>query len=663
MSELIEVSKQDKVKLAKICSDAIDDWIRNSGEHHANLRRWNDLVEQVVESSDFPWPGSSDLHVPLIATHVVTLHSVIARSMTTVSPLWYGSSLNDDLRKNIPEVESMLDFKAKSETNILEAFRDVIFTTARDGIGWIKMMWVEEFEKVNDVAVVESEKDFREEFPDADSAGYTEEEYEQKLKEIREKASTETPIDIPVTYDRLCYKGPKAFVVEEVNMVRVPMTATELKECIVYGQQYYEMAESLKSRAKQGSLWEEEVEALIKKKSHADTKSRTFKDQIEGIRKSESKIVNEFCLYELIVKTSLGEDEEDNKYIVNYSKDHRKILGVSKYDDRKEMYHKFRMIKRPNRMLGRSIPSLLEELNKEVDLSIQQDINSGTIELVPSFKAKRDIAKDFDPTLDENQWKPGVIFWMKDPDAFQQFKINPADKSAGQNRRQELLRYSELLVGPTQLLSGRESPLDPDAPGNKTIALIQQSNMRIEDYINEIRLGFDELGDHALSLYYQRGPEEIKYQSKEEVKSIRRKMIRRDIKLKTHGVTATMNPEIEFAKALQWFTILKEEPQIGADPDKRRNLLNRLMLAGRLEGRDELLPDKQEVEEEKRKKMKEEIIQELVAQGAAIPGVTPPPPPVPPAPLAPGLDQGPAVPGTPGGAVGLPPVNNLPEGL
>ena len=88
--DLIAMDAGTRAKLERLCREAVDSWLRSSVTRHANLRRWNDLVEGVIYDTNFPWDGASNLSIHLTAIHLVTLHSVMTRSITTVDPLWYA---------------------------------------------------------------------------------------------------------------------------------------------------------------------------------------------------------------------------------------------------------------------------------------------------------------------------------------------------------------------------------------------------------------------------------------------------------------------------------------------------------------------------------------------------------------------------------------------
>lgn len=67
--------------------------------------------------------------------------------------------------------------------------------------------------------------------------------------------------------------------------------------------------------------------------------------------------------------------------------------------------------------------------------------------------------------------------------------------------------------------SGRESSLDPKAPGNKTIALLRLSGINIQDYIRALGPSFNETGGEILQLYYQMSNQSRKFRTR--VKSVK----------------------------------------------------------------------------------------------------------------------------------------------
>ncbi len=672
--ELLNLPKEDRVKLGTLCKEAIDHWLESTSEHMEDLRRWNDLSEGVVEATDWPWPNASAAHIPLIETHMKSIHSVICRSMTTVSPLWFGRAESQETRELIPQIEDFLDDKAKSDLNTVEALSSVVWNASRDAIGWTKTYYAEEYEKAVSVVLVESVYDFTQQYKNAEAAGMTEEEYQEALAEIRQKAKPGEPYELTLEYDQLVYEGPKTDVIDEADWVQAPATAPDLRDCWAYGHGFYATRMDLKRRARNGEMWEKSVDKILKTTASKVDEWKQAKNRIEGITDKSSKRSGLYRIHELVVLCDLDRDGEEERYICQYSKERGMLLSAVKYYFDCQVHQSWRLLKKSGRRLGFSIPGELENTNTEIDDSVRTDINSAKIDSVPVFVAKSAAKKALDDAgFNDQFFKPaGVLYTPNGKEDISSFDVKGTDKRFSQSMRQEFVRYSEMLVGPTQMLSGRESPIDPDAPGNKTIALIQQSNMRIEDYINALRPSFDALGEIILSLYHQFGANSMTFRSREggEYGAIKRIFLGYKIRLSTHGVRAMENPEVESKKALDIVGVLSKYPAVVQDPMRMRELFNRYLIAARVEGREDLIPSKEEVLGEQKKveeaAMREKIMGELIEKGIIPPPMPPgapagalPPPGAPPA-MAPGLPPPLAMPGAPPGAVGLPQVPNLP---
>lgn len=679
---LIDLSKGDRKKLKDLCKKAIEHWQESTSQHMEDLRRWNDMTEMVVEDTDWPWPDSSNVTLGLATVHLHSLHSVICRSMLTVTPLWFGRPApayagKSSIRENIPDVEDMLDGSAKGDLNTAEAWRMAVYAAGRDSISHLKTYWLERKEMICDVVICEKPEDFTDEFSTPESCGMEQEQYDSTIADIASRTAQGETVEVPIECEAVTYRGPWTDVIEEANWIQAPATAPDISDCWAYGHLYDENKSNLKRRAENGEMYQNVVDYFLKQEIQAETNAwKRANQSIEGITAKSSNSKWDFPLYELVIRCDLDDDGQDEKYVCQYSKEKNLLLGVVRYPWSKEIYLDVRLLRKPGRRLGLSVPGAIEGISNKADDTFNRDENSADIDSVPTF-ITTDVNKkalDDGGFSDGSFFKPGGLLatpnGVKDLEAI---KIPTTDKTTSQRRRQELIGYAELILGPTAMISGKQSPVDPNAPGNKTIALIQQSNMRIEDYINELRPTFDKLGEIILMLYRRHGPNEVYFKGRDaggDMKALRRTAMS-GINLRAHGVTPMENPWIEFQKATQWLQLLLPEQMITGDPLRKRALYEMVMVAGRLQGREDLLPTKEEIlgikQKEEQSAMRKQVVDKLLAAGI-IPGLENQPPPnlgatpfpgAAPA-KAPGLPPATPMPGGQEGAAGLPPPNNLP---
>jgi len=628
MGRLVDLSKEQEDRLKKWLKKHIKAWKDDTVDLHKRLEEDNELVESITYETDFPWEGASSIHVQMTETYMDVFKSVEKRSILGSDVIWYGETDDDALQDELANVEEMMNFKARNEWGIEKALADVFWTTNRDGLGIIQDTWCEEYEKVNDIIMISSPQEFQEEFPDPVSAGVKDEEYIQ-LKAESAQATQEMPLEIPVTYEKQKYFGNKYDVIDLIDFVIFPAWAPHIKHesCRGYGKRFTLHKETIRRKMKDEVFYEEETEKLLKKDgdSRGNDPYTVSKDWIEGIKRTDKK--EEYELYELVIKGSLdGEEGEQGRYLVTYSEKHDMLIQCMEYFYREDMYSLFWIDSRPNRLVGKSIPWKTRDANDEVDTQHNQRINSRTISDIPTFKAHSDLKSDpnFDPEAKENKWKPGRVFWSQHPELFDQFKIQPTDLGGSLQEEANTMKLTDLRLGSAaQLLSGGTAPDDPSAPGNKTEMMIAQSNLRMEDPLEELRGGVSDLGNISLSHLYQFGQSLIPYrktikgQGKIQGATISKKILRSGIKLKMKGITVINNPDFEMKRLIDLYvTMMQNIPEFAQNAQARIGMWRDALRAGRIQGRDRYLPTVEEVQAQQVELQKQAMMKMQAEQAA-----------------------------------------------
>ena len=132
----LPLSEEQKTMVKLLLRQAWEEWDTNTSNLRSKLRRANDLMEGVKEPKSFPWPDSSNLHIPLIEIHIIICHSVVAATMLDMDPIWYVKALIEGLGENVDkDIEKFLHWKSKSEWFIDTVLSDIYWTTYRDGTG------------------------------------------------------------------------------------------------------------------------------------------------------------------------------------------------------------------------------------------------------------------------------------------------------------------------------------------------------------------------------------------------------------------------------------------------------------------------------------------------------------------------------------------------
>lgn len=89
--------------------------------------------------------------------------------------------------------------------------------------------------------------------------------------------------------------------------------------------------------------------------------------------------------------------------------------------------------------------------------------------------------------------------------------IKPPDVASLLVLYQQIERIGGNLSRVSDLRSGRETPLDPDAPGNKTAMLLQETGRGVKDFVDVFKEGFNIDAQVILKMYYEMGQDEQEY--------------------------------------------------------------------------------------------------------------------------------------------------------
>jgi hypothetical protein len=645
--KLLELTSSQEARLKKWLKNRLTEWETDTQELATRLIEANQLVEGLIDETDFPWTGCSNVHVPISEMYMEVYKSIEKRSLLGADIIWYASTDEDgELADVLVDAEQALNYYARNEWNVEDAISKVLWTTNRDGLGIIQATWQEEYEPIDDILYVRNPKDFIEEFPDAESAGLTDEQWIEAIQYIAQNASDEFPIEVPMSCDRQVYNGVKCEIVELINFVRFPTDIEHIKDprCRMYGKRFRMRKEQLKEKASKSVFYKSAVEKLISKKGKGNTTStwNQSRNEIDGISDSNT---DDFGMFELVVRGHLDgtksanpsdperteevSDKREMKLIVTYSKEHDELVQCAKYFYRVDFYALFKIGERPGRIQGPSVPAKTRDMNDEIDTQHNQRINIRTISSVPSFKAQEGIRKTFDPSAEENRFRPGVVFWLENFESFEQFTVQPTDLGESMAEEKNDMAILDLLLGsPASLFSGGAPTQDPTAPGNKTDMLINQGNLRMDDPLDELRKGVNELGNICASHLYQFGSPILRFMVEvergsevaQEERFVHKRHFGRGLKMNMRAVTVAQNPDTEMKSMLNLHaTLLKLEPEFYAgNPEARMEGLREALRRGRIPNRHKLLPSIEQIQARQVEVQKQALEQLLTERALAM---------------------------------------------
>lgn len=609
MGEEVQLSKDERARLKKKLKRDVNNWVDSTAPLQTRLEEYLALAEGYsIYDTDPPFEGAYMSNIAVVQIYLSVCTSIQVRSILSADTIWYATVDPDyeNLLGQVTEIDVMMNFKARAEWNVEPGIKEAIYCANRDGLSAVDIPMVWEEEHVKDVVFIHNEQDFAEEFPDPDSAGMSPEEYAAFAQDVLGRASEEFPEEVPIEFDRIVYFGPKLYLIERANLVTFPPNAKSLEREDVrgYGFRFTLRRGEVVRNMNSGKWSKGACEKFLKKTKGGVGEQSDYernKDELAGIESADDSDTYEF--YGLTYWFSRERDGEEEKFSIVYSLKQDIVLSIKEYIYRVCTMATFRTDKKPNQLEGRSICEKLYEMWREINHMHSQRVQSRDITNIPSFKAKKSAVKDFDPAEEQNEWHPGVIFWLTNPEDFEQFKVQPVDLGESLQEEANDLRYATQLIGvDPSLFSGAPSQSDPNAPGNKTGLLIQQSNLRMDDPIDQLRDGVEQVGNICLSHLYQFGPPELTYFKQVgdvmERKSLRKRILRTGVKLKMRAVGVTMNPDYEFQKGMQQHgALLEVEPLFAQDPKRRIPDLRRVLQKARHPNYEKILPSDEEIDQ------------------------------------------------------------------
>jgi hypothetical protein len=348
MGQLLQLADKDFKKIKKRLKKEIDSWKEATNDLHERLEEDNDLVEGITEETDEPWDGASNVHVPVTGMYMSIFHSVLRRSILGADIIWYAEPepgvLDPEAQESLTAQEEFMNYKARSDWNIAECLEGVCWTAPKDGLGVIQICWAEEYEPAKDILMITNIQDFLGQFPDPESAGLDPATFTALAQQISSTASEEAPLEIPITFQRLTYMGPKGHIINLVDFLIFPAHCSDIssQDCRGYGKEYSTRRGIIKKHKADGDWYPDAVDRLLRKTKKLESSSYTkSQDQIEGLSRANAE--DEFKFYELVVKMELDPSLGEQKFQFTYNYECDELVQAIEFVYNMDNYALFRM--------------------------------------------------------------------------------------------------------------------------------------------------------------------------------------------------------------------------------------------------------------------------------------------------------------------------------
>lgn len=588
VSKKLRWSEQRMGDIASDISKKYEIWKRQTMPLRRKLVRWNEMLEGVVQDTNFPFEGASNLTLHYAAGVASSFKATVNRTLYGDPDIFLlrGEAGMDS--KELDDLQDAQNHTFHTESNGLDTMKLGTIPCFRDGTLIISGTWKTNIELGNDQRIYTTAVDFANDYPDAESAGITEEAYQNVMDQFLVQADHRQRVGFQ--YKFVQFDGPEYEIIPLARFVLYPTYAQSIARAEMYGKEYEVSDQEIRSRGQSHEFYSKAVEIVLARANGMTidefAQSKNF---IDGIMPNtdEKKPIK---LVDLVYKCETGEDGVLGKYLVTFAPEAKVILSIEPYPLRRNLDFcvDFRFQARENRFIGVSLMGDTEDLFLFMDTIHNHRNNIRMLVTAPILLANKNQKEEIDLQRSESLIRPGVTFWVTDVEKapVKQLVLQNLDQPGNsQDEENIIVRYIELRTGTTQGLSGRENPSDPRAPMGKYLAQLNQANMRVDDFIDEFRKGFSALGELNCSLYYQYGPDSVKWMvdknGKPEQKEVNRNLFAAPgVKWYMRKRSTVFSPEMAMQRIgglmqiyMQLFSLLQQQDS------KAVEIWNRMVLA------------------------------------------------------------------------------------
>lgn len=292
-------------------------------------------------------------------------------------------------------------------------------------------------------------------------------------------------------------------------------------------------------------------------------------EEIEG-KKDET-----FDVFEVVIDYKINKEDEETKKVVAFISDEKQLFlgGINYPFTTIDCYY-------VPHYVGAGIGLYKDGVNEFLS-DIHVTLNAILNFILEGAYISNTITPIADPASEIiKQWKSrayghGIPIKANPKDIdFLSNKLRPLDLGGLLKLWAELWKIADNISRVSSLRTGRESPLDPNAPGNKTIALLEESGKGVADYIELISSGFSIDAMIILRIYYEMGLQKHEYVSKRqkevsgvEPKSISQSALIAKTNIQSQAYTYDFNKQNLKRETVAFNQMLRTEPLFESNPE------------------------------------------------------------------------------------------------
>lgn len=407
----------------------------------------------------FPWPGASNVVIPLAATDIDTVTARILGILFSQQGLWSVQALRPDFVDFAPKLEEFLGWAQDAELNAYDSISDFVLDVAKLGTGILKQRYVRE---------------------------------QRKVYEFRE-----TPFG---TMERMT----RQFIKDHPEMNRValpdfwvPSSARDIQNAAWAGERIELSWDQLETRERAGIY--QGIDRIASWNRTAVTRGSQYRNAQEALDNFLPSRGDRFELYEFWLDYDIDRDTEPEACVVTLHEPTMTPLRIdfNPFFHQEKPYSFARYIRQEGRFYGIGLAEILEHFQHEATTMHNQRIDNNTVLNTSAFRAKRGSVKQ-----DQRIW-PGAFIYMDDPqnDIVPFFMGQKADSTI--QAEDLLLNYAVRRTGVNDWVNPANNPSANYSTATTAVQMLREGAKRFDQTMREIRRAISESGTRNVELYQQ----------------------------------------------------------------------------------------------------------------------------------------------------------------
>jgi hypothetical protein len=453
-SQVEEVSRwlQDELFRSEQERSGLEEKIR----YHERLYE----AEPEQEEKDFPWPGASNIVVPVISTAV---EAVFARMMNSIfggKELWITQARSPDWRDLAQPSTRFLNWVGESVVGMYDVCQQWFLGMLKHGTGILKTRW----------------------------------------DRLLRKVVYNDPIDGMVNENVVLKDGPGASAVELRNFfVSSDILQTmDIQTCTWVAHRAYYTWKRLKELEVSGVFYDVERIKQEERSTAEDVEAdRHERTGIEPVSPRDYEVFEVWCSYDLEGNGVLSE------LIVDIHKDTGTILRAvyNPFRHQERPFHVIRNMPREGSFWGIGIAEMLEQVQEEITKIHNHRLDNQLLANTRAFKKRKG------SSLGNDEIFPGAFIEVDEPDDLMELQLGESYQTL-LVEEQHTNAIGEKRTGVSDYTVGRESSaIGSRATATSTLALIREGNKRFQLTIRDIRQSLGDIGHQFLTMYQQFAPD------------------------------------------------------------------------------------------------------------------------------------------------------------